>query len=303
MRASAGEVFSARERRGERLIHGLLGLCAGLTAVVTVGIVALLVGETVAFLGEVPVGEFLSRSDWTPHFADPSYGVAPLVGGSLLVAAIAGLFALPTGLLTAVFLSEYAPPRARRTLKPMLEILAGIPTVVYGYFALTFVTPLLQGWLPGIRLFNALSAGIVVGIMILPMVASLSEDAMRAVPGRLREAAFGLGATRFEASTRVVVPAAASGIAASFILAMARAIGETMVVTIAAGNLANLTLDPLESVQTMTSFIAQVSLGDAPRGGPLYHALFAVGLALFVITLFMNLVSQWALVRVRERYR
>lgn len=295
--------FVSRARPGERVVQALLLACATLTAAVTVGIVAVLVGQTVAFFRAVPLGEFLAATRWTPHFADPSYGVAPLVAGSFLVAALAGAVALPTGLLSAVFLSEYAPPRARAVLKPLLEILAGIPTVVYGYVALTFVTPLLQAVFDDIRLFNALSAGLVVGVMILPMVISLAEDALRAVPDRLREASFGLGATRFETSMRVVVPAAASGIAASFILALARAVGETMVVTLAAGNLANLTLNPLESVQTMTSFIAQVSLGDTPRGSVLYQSLFAVGLTLFLITLAMNVVSQWALGRIRERYR
>lgn len=284
-------------------MHAVLFACAALTAVVTVGIVAVLAAETVAFFADVPVAEFFSRAPWTPHFAEPSYGVAALVGGSVLVASLAGLIALPLGLLVALFLSEYAPARLRAVLKPSLEVLAGIPTVVYGYFALTFVTPALRSAVPGLPLFNALSAGLVVGIMILPMVTSLSEDAMRAVPRGLREAAFGLGATRYEVAVRVVAPAAASGIVASFLLALARAIGETMIVTIAAGNVATLTASPLESIQTMTSFIAQVSLGDTPRGGTLYHALFAVGLTLFTITLVMNLVSQWALGRIRERYR
>ncbi|MEK9501768.1 phosphate ABC transporter permease subunit PstC [Gaopeijia maritima] len=295
--------FGRRRRTGERVVHALLVSCAAVTVATTVGIVGVLLHQAVEFFREVPLGDFATGGVWTPHFADPSYGVLPLVTGSFLVAVIAGMVALPTGLLSAVFLSEYAPGRVRAVVKPMLEILAGIPTVVYGYVALTLVTPALQVVLPDIRLFNALSAGLVVGVMILPMVISLSEDALRTVPRGLREAAFGLGATRFETSMRVVVPAAASGIAASFILALARAVGETMVVTIAAGNLANLTLDPFESVQTMTSFIAQVSLGDTPRGTLIYHSLFAVGLTLFFITLVMNGVSRWALGRVRERYR
>lgn len=295
--------FGRRRRTGERVVHALLAGCAAVTVATTVGIVGVLLHQAVEFFREVPLGDFATGGVWTPHFADPSYGVLPLVAGSFLVAVIAGMVALPTGLLSAVFLSEYAPGRVRAVVKPMLEILAGIPTVVYGYVALTLVTPALQVVLPDIRLFNALSAGLVVGVMILPMVISLSEDALRTVPRGLREAAFGLGATRFETSMRVVVPAAASGIAASFILALARAVGETMVVTIAAGNLANLTLDPFESVQTMTSFIAQVSLGDTPRGTLIYHSLFAVGLTLFFITLVMNGVSRWALGRVRERYR
>lgn len=296
-------LFRRRRRIGESVMHGLLWSCAALTVAITVGIVGILLGQALAFFREVPLGEFLGSGVWTPHFADPAYGVVPLVTGSFLVAVIAGALALPTGLLSAVFLSEYAPPGVRTIVKPLLELLAGIPTVVYGYVALTLVTPALQSIFPTIRLFNALSAGLVVGVMILPMVISLSEEALRTVPQGLREAAFGLGATRFETSVRVVIPAAASGIAASFILALARAVGETMVVTIAAGNLANLTLDPLESVQTMTSFIAQVSLGDTPRGTLIYHSLFAVGFTLFVITLVMNGMSRWALGRIRERYR
>lgn len=295
--------FRRRPRTGERAMHLLLACCAALTVAATVGIVAVLLHGATAFFAQVSVAEFVTGTVWTPHFADASHGVLPLVTGSFLVALIAGVLALPTGLLSAIFLSEYAPSRVRAVVKPLLEILAGIPTVVYGYLALTLVTPALQTLLPQIRLFNALSAGIVVGVMILPMVTSLSEEALRTVPRGLREAAFGLGATRFETAVRVVVPAAASGIAASFILALARAVGETMIVTIAAGNLANLTLDPLESVQTMTSFIAQVSLGDTPRSTLIYHSLFAVGLALFGITLLMNGVSRWALSRVRERYQ
>jgi phosphate transport system permease protein len=218
------------------------------------------------------------------------------------VAGGAAIIAIPVGLLTAIFLSEYLPGRARRIVKPLLEILAGIPTVVYGYFALTFITPIIRIFLPETDVYNAASAAIVVGIMVIPMVSSLSEDAMRAVPSALREGAYALGATKLEVSTRVVVPAALSGVIASFILALSRAIGETMAVTIAAGNLANLTLNPLESIQTMTAFIVSVSLGDTPQGSIVYRSLFAVAMTLFLITLAMNVLSQWVLSRFREAY-
>lgn len=246
--------------------------------------------------------EFLTDTRWEPMFQEKHFGVLPLLSGSFMVAGGAGLLALPVGLLTAIFLSEYAGPRLRQVLKPILEILAGIPTVVYGYFALTFVTPLLRTILPGTEIFNAASASVVVGVMIIPTVSSLSEDALRAVPSSLREGAYGLGATKLEVSTRVVVPAALSGIIASFILAISRAIGETMAVTIAAGNLPNMTLNPFESIQTMTAYIVQVSLGDTPQGTIVYRTLFAVGMTLFLITLAMNVVSQWVLARFREEY-
>jgi len=220
-----------------------------------------------------------------------------------MVAVGAGIVALPIGLLTAIFLSEYAGPRLRKTLKPLLEILAGIPTVVYGYFALTFVTPLLRVFFPETEIFNAAAASLVVGIMIIPTVSSLSEDALRAVPDSLREGAYGLGATKLEVSTRVVVPAALSGVIASFILAISRAIGETMAVTIAAGNLPNITVNPLESIQTMTAYIVQASLGDTPQGTTAYRTLFAVAMTLFLITLAMNVLSQWVLARFREEYQ
>lgn len=291
-----------RDRR-ERLISGLLFICAAASTLVTLGIVMVLLGETANFFRQVPILEFLTETRWTPQFAEKHFGILPLLAGSFLVAAGSALVALPVGLLTAIFLSEYAAGPLRRVLKPLLEILAGIPTVVYGYFALTFITPLLQTFLPEAQVFNAASASIVVGIMIIPTVASLSEDALRAVPDSIRQGAHGLGATKFEVSTRVVVPGALSGIVASFILAISRAIGETMAVTIAAGNVPNLTLNPLESIQTMTAFIVQVSKGDTPRGTIVYSALFAVGMTLFVITLAMNIVSQWVLSRYREAYQ
>ena len=287
----------------ERLIGALLFSSAALSTLVTLGIIVVLVRETLGFFAEVSVLEFLTGTVWTPLFENPSFGVLPLLAGSVLIAGGAALLALPIGLLTAIFLSEYAPSRARAILKPLLELLAGIPTVIYGYFALTFITPLLRTVFPSTEFYNAAAGAIVVALMIIPTVASLSEDAIRAVPTALREGAFGLGATRFEVATRVVVPSALSGILASFILAISRAIGETMAVSIAAGNTPRLTLNPLESIQTMTAYIVQASLGDTPQGTIAYQSLFAVGFSLFVITLGMNILSQWILARYREQYQ
>ncbi|HKJ01084.1 MAG TPA: phosphate ABC transporter permease subunit PstC, partial [Longimicrobiales bacterium] len=238
-----------------------------------------------------------------PLFQEKHFGVLPLAAGSFLVAGGAALLAIPVGLLSAIFLSEYAGEKLRKFLKPLLEILAGIPTVVYGYFALTFITPLLRTVWPETDVFNALSASIVVGIMIIPTISSLSEDALRAVPDALRQGAYALGATKLEVSTKVVVPSALSGVIASFILGISRAVGETMAVSIAAGNLPNLTVNPLESIQTMTAYIVQASLGDTPHGTVGYQTLFAVGMTLFLITLVMNVVSQWVLARFREEYQ
>jgi len=251
---------------------------------------------------EVPPWEFLTGTRWTPILRPRSYGVLPLVSGTLLVTALAAAVAIPVGLATATFLSEYAPDRAQRTLKPILEVLAGIPTVVYGYFALTFVTPQLQKLFPEMLVFNALSAGVVMGLMIVPMVSSLSEDAMRAVPRSLREAAYALGATRLEVSVRVVIPAALSGIIAAFILGISRAIGETMLVTIAAGATPRMTINPLESIQTMTAYIVQLSLGETPHGTLEYNTIFAVGLLLFLMTLAMNVLGHWVVRRWEMRY-
>jgi len=294
-------------RRGRRIKEGLIGgalfACAATSTLVTVGVVLVLLRETLAFFSEVSVLEFVTGTRWEPMFQEQHFGVLPLLAGSLLVAGGAGLIALPLGLLTAIFLSEYAGMRLRTVLKPILEILAGVPTVVYGYFALTFVTPLLRAFFPQTDIFNAASASIVVGVMIIPTVSSLSEDALRAVPSSLREGAYGLGATKLEVSTRVVVPAALSGVIASFILAISRAVGETMAVTIAAGNLPNLTLNPLESIQTMTAYIVQASLGDTPQGTLQFRTLFAVAMTLFMITLAMNILSHWILARFREEYQ
>jgi phosphate transport system permease protein len=289
-------------RKVEFLIEwGLLG-CALLSIGTTIGIIVVLTIETVAFLGEVPVADFLFGTEWTPLFATPRFGVLPLVAGTLLVSVIAMLVALPMGLLSAVYLSEYADERLRRTVKPILEILAGIPTVVYGYFALLFVTPLLQRLIPGMSGANALSPGIVMGLMILPLVSSLSEDAMRGVPRGLREGSYALGATKMQTSLRVVVPAAFSGITAAFILAVSRAIGETMIVAIAAGQQPRLTLDPTVPIETMTAYIVQVSQGDTPQGTLEYRTIFAVGMLLFIGTFGLNLVSAWLRERYREEY-
>jgi phosphate transport system permease protein len=291
-----------RRHRSERVIGFALIACAAVSIFTTIGIVAVLLYESAAFFAEVSVFEYLTGTRWTPLFRPAHFGVLPLLAGSLLIAAGAALVALPLGLLAAIYLSEYAPDRMRRTLKPVLEVLAGVPTVVYGYFALLFVTPALRLIWPETDVFNAASASIVMGIMIIPMVSSLSEDAMSAVPRSLREGAYALGATKFEVATRTVVPAALSGILASFILAISRAIGETMIVTIAAGATPVLTLNPLRGVQTMTAYIAQTAMGEAPQGSVEYQTIFAVGLTLFAITLLMNIISGIVLRRFREEY-
>lgn len=276
----------------EKAVFGALVLCGMVSIFTTIGIVLSLATETFVFFKNVTIFEFIAGTKWTPLFEPQHFGVLPLVCGTLMIAVGAGLVALPIGLFTAIYLSEYASDRLRRLVKPTLEVLAGVPTVVYGYFALTFVTPILQNIFPGMNIFNALSASIVVGIMIMPMVASLSEDSLTAVPYSIREAAYALGSTRFEVATKVMVPSALSGIMASFILAMSRAIGETMIVTIAAGATPKLTFNPLESIQTMTAYIVQVSLGDTPHGSIEYQTLFAVGMVLFLFTLAMNILAK-----------
>ena len=289
-------------RRAERFIESLLFLCALLSVGTTAGIIIVLAIETFAFFREVPIAEFLTGTEWTPLFANPRFGVLPLMLGTALVSAIAMAVAVPAGLMSAIYLSEYAPDGVRRAVKPALEILAGVPTVVYGYFALTFVTPLLQQWLPGLSGFNALSPGIVMGLMILPLVSSLSEDAMQAVPRGLREGAYALGATRMQTSVQVVVPAAFSGITAAVILAASRAVGETMIVAIAAGQQPRFTLSPFVPIETMTAYIVQVSLGDTPQGTLEYRTIFAVGMLLFLSTFALNLASTWLRARFREEY-
>jgi phosphate transport system permease protein len=294
----------ARPRWGERAIVGALFLCAVLSVATTVGIVVALVGPTIEFFESVSLTEFFTTTQWSPLFSPPSFGVLPLVTATLVTTVCAVIVCVPFGLGAAIYLSEYAHDRTRRILKPVLEVLAGIPTVVYGFFALTFVTPLIQDVWPAFlgdppQVFNALSAGLVMGIMILPTVASLSEDAMAAVPQGLRAGAFALGGTRLQVSTRVVVPAALSGIVASFVLGISRAVGETMIVLIAAGGTPNLSLNPTEAMQTMTAFIAAAGIGDQPTGSVGYKTIFAVGSTLFVATFLMNMLS----IRLVRKYR
>ncbi|MBI2873615.1 MAG: phosphate ABC transporter permease subunit PstC [Firmicutes bacterium] len=289
--------------RYEGLIIGVLFLCAVVSVLTTAGIIITLLRETIGFFREVSILEFITETRWTPLFDPKHFGILPLITGTLMITAGAALVALPVGTATALYLSEYASDGVRRLLKPLLEVLAGIPTVVYGYFALTLVTPAIRSLFPETNIFNAAGAAIVVGIMIIPMVSSLSEDAMTAVPRSLREAAFALGATRREVSTGVVLPAALSGISASYILAVSRAIGETMIVTLAAGATPRLTLNPLESIQTMTAYIVQVSLGDTPFGSIEYRTLFAVGMGLFTLTFTLNIAGALITRRYREVYQ
>ncbi|SYX85336.1 phosphate ABC transporter permease subunit PstC [Paenibacillus alvei] len=286
----------------DKIVPIMLFLCAALSVVTTIGIVYTLFSETFSFLKQVKITEFLFGTTWSPLISPKSFGILPLLGGTLMITVIACLVAIPIGLASAIYLSEYAPARVRKIVKPILEVLAGIPTIVYGYFALTFVTPLLKFIFPSTGMFNALSAGLVVGIMIIPMVSSLSEDAMSAVPRSLRNGAYALGATRFEVALKIVVPAAFSGIVSSAVLAFSRAIGETMIVTIAAGATPHLTWNPLESIQTMTAYIVQVSMGDTPHGSIEYGTIFAVGMTLFVITFLLNILALWVARRFREEY-
>lgn len=291
-----------RRSRADRIIPALLFVCAAISILTTLGIVYILITETWRFFQKVPVIEFLTSGKWAPLFEPRSFGIWPLLCGTMLITVIACLVAIPLGLGAAIYLSEYAPRKVREVLKPVLEVLAGVPTIVYGYFALTFMTPVIRAIFPEAGIFNALSAGIVVGIMIIPMVCSLSEDAMMAVPRSLRDGAYALGATRFEVALKIVVPAAFSGIVASFVLAFSRAIGETMIVAIAAGATPKLTLNPLESIQTMTAYIVQVSLGDTPHGSIEYGSIFAVGMMLFIITFLLNILAQYLARRFREEY-
>lgn len=296
--------MAARWREwGELAIQAPLFFAALVSVFTTLGIVAVLLVEALPFFRQVSLTAFLTDTQWTPLFAQKRFGILPLLAGTFLTSAVALALAMPVGLLSAIYLSEYAPPRLRAILKPALEVLAGIPTVVYGYFALLFVTPLLQRVIPGLETFNALSAGLTMGVMILPLVSSLSEDALYAVPHSLREAAYALGATRLEVALRVVVPAALSGIVAAFILAASRAIGETMIVAIAAGQRPILTLDPRRAIETMTAYIVQVSLGDTPHGTLEFRTIFAVGLVLFLLTLVLNGIAMRIIERYREVYR
>ena len=283
----------------EKVIEAALLGCGAISVLTTVGIILVLAVESALFFENVSISQFLFDTEWTPLFVDKHFGIWPLVCGTILTSLIALLLSVPAGLVIAIYLSEFASERSRRTLKPILELLAGIPTIVYGYFALLFVTPLLQLVLPSLGSFNALSAGLVMGVMILPMVASLSEDALYSVPRNLREGAYALGASKLQMICGAVVPAAIGGITAAVILAASRAVGETMIVAIAAGQQPLLHFDPLQPVETMTAYIVQVSLGDTPHGTLEYHTLFAVAMVLFVLTLALNMVS----VAVRDRFK
>jgi phosphate transport system permease protein len=286
----------------EMAIHLVLIACAAVSIITTIGIVAVLMFEAIQFFREVSVWEFLTGTEWSPIIKPQHFGILPLVMGTAKVACGSALFAVPIGVGTAIYLSEYASPTFREIVKPVLEILAGIPSVVYGFFALIFLSPLVRKVFPSADVFNAACASIAVGVMILPMVVSLSEDVLRAVPRSLREGAYALGATKFDVTVRVVVPAALSGIVASILLAISRAIGETMAVTLAGGANPSMTLNPLESIQTMTAYIVEVSQGDTPAGTLESRTIFAVGLTLFVSTMVMNLMAQWILSRMREKY-
>lgn len=286
-------------RKKEKVIEFTLAAAAGITILTTLGIIWVLLSESVGFFSNVSIWDFLTDTEWTPLFADKHYGILPLFSGTLLTTLIAIGLALPVGLTVAVYLSEYAPRSFRNIVKPLLEILAAVPTVVYGYFALTVVTPFLQKLFPEMAGFNALSAGIVMGIMIIPLISSLSEDALYAVPKSLREASYGMGATRFQTSFKVLVPAASSGIIVSVILAISRAVGETMIVAIAAGQQPRLTFNPMVPIETITTYIVQVSMGDVARGTPEYQTIFAAGLTLFVFTLLLNNIS----IRIKRRFQ
>ncbi|MCC6185761.1 MAG: phosphate ABC transporter permease subunit PstC [Chitinophagaceae bacterium] len=286
----------------EKIIEGFLFACAAITLLTTIGIIWVLLSQSFSFFKEVSVWDFLTDTQWTPLFADKHFGILPLLTGTLLITVIAMLVALPLGLTIAIYLNEYAPKGFRKVVKPLLEVLAAVPTVVYGFFALVVVTPMLQKLIPGLSGFNALSPGIVMGIMIIPFISSLSEDALYSVPKSLREASYGMGATRLQTAFRVLLPSASSGILASIILAFSRAIGETMIVAIAAGQQPRLTLDPTVPIETITAYIVQVSLGDVPHGSLEYRTIFSAGLALFVFTFLLNNISFWINKKYRQEY-
>ena len=291
-----------RRRIGEDVVKGVLALCALVSVATTVGIVVALFVPAIEFFREISIVDFLTGTNWSPLFKPASFGVLQLVAGTLLVTAIASAVAMPLGLGAAIYMSEYAGPRTRGVLKPALELLAGIPTIVFGYFALTFVTPLLRDLGIQVDIFNTLSAGLVMGVMLMPTVASLSEDAMGAVPRDLRDGAYALGSTKLQVATRIVVPAAVSGIVASFVLAISRAVGETMIVLVAMGQQPNLTFDPREAAEAMTAFIAATGAGDVPTGSLEYKTIFAVGATLFVLTLVMNVFAIRLVRKYREAY-
>jgi phosphate transport system permease protein len=286
----------------EKIIEKALAFCALLTILTTIGIVLVLLVEAVGFFREVSVIDFLTQTQWTPLFSQKSYGILPLLAGTFLTTLIAITVALPVGLTIAVYLNEYASRRFRKIVKPLLEVLAVVPTVVYGFFALLIVTPFLKSFIPGLSGFNALSPGIVMGIMIIPFVSSLSEDALSSVPDSLRQASFGMGSTKFQTAFRVMVPAASSGIIVSAILAVSRAIGETMIVAIAAGMRPQFTFDPTVPIQTITAYIVQISMGDVPYGTLAYKTIFAAGITLFIFTFILNNISYWIKTRYQEKY-
>ncbi|WP_105317776.1 phosphate ABC transporter permease subunit PstC [Thermus tenuipuniceus] len=298
------EILKQRPSRNpkEVLTFVLLVSLSSVTLLTTLGVILSLVGDVVQFFRRVPLLEFLLAPEWTPLFAEPRYGIAPLIAGTFLVTAIALLVAIPLGLSLAIYLAEYASGSTRPRIKGTLELFEGIPTVVFGYFALLFVTPLLQWAIPDLNIFNPLSAGLVMGFAIIPYVSNVAADAMESVPRSIREAAYALGARPYEVALRVVFPAAISGIIAAIILATSRAIGETMIVAIAAGQRPTLTLDPRETIATMTSYIVQAATGDQPTGSTAFYALFAVGFTLFLLTLLLNILAQWVVERYRERY-
>jgi phosphate transport system permease protein len=289
-------------RRKEKLIEVVMMCCSFVTVFTTVGIILILTLETVKFFSDVSIGDFVTDTQWTPLFTEKHFGILPLLSGTLLTTTIAIIFAVPLGLIIAVYLNEYASPRFTSVVKPVLEILAAVPTVVYGFFALQFVTPLLQKIIPDLNGFNALSPGLVMGVMIIPYITSLSEDALRAIPRSLREASYGMGATKFQTAFRVMVPAASSGIIVSVILAVSRALGETMIVAIAAGQEPKLTFNPKESVETITTYIVQVSMGDVPQDSLEYKTIYAAGLTLFVFTFILNNISFWIRKRFQNKY-
>lgn len=289
-------------RAKEKLIEIVMMCCSLVTVLTTISIILVLSIDTVKFFSEVSIIDFFTDTQWTPLFEDKHFGILPLLAGTLLTTTIAILFAVPLGLTIAVYLNEYASPKFTSIVKPVLETLASIPTVVYGFFALQFVTPLLRSFIPGLSGFNALSPGLVMGVMIIPYITSLSEDALRAVPQSLREASLGMGATRYQTAFRVMVPAASSGIIISIILAISRALGETMIVAIAAGQEPNLTFNPINSVETITTYIVQVSMGDVPQNSLEYRTIFAAGMTLFVFTFILNNISFWMRQKFQNKY-
>ena len=286
----------------ERLIEFVMLLCSMVSVLTTFGIIFILAIDTFKFFKEVPLSEFLTDKQWTPLFEDKHFGILPLLSGTLLTTLIATFVAVPIGLTIAVYLNEYASKKFTNIIKPILEILAAIPTVVYGFFALQFVTPLLQQFIPHLAGFNALSPGLVMGLMIIPYITSLSEDALRAVPNSLREASYGIGANRFQTAFKVLVPAANSGIIVSIILAISRALGETMIVAIAAGQEPRLTFNPIDAVETITTYIVQVSMGDVPQDSLEYRSIFAAGITLFIFTFLLNNISFWIRKKYQQRY-